>query len=159
MNSHGTFIITSLYFAMITILVGFAARTGTLLEAEKYYVTPLEALDEIHQLTAQMPGLKYAEIVKVTLTAYSPTRRECDDDPHVTASMTRVRSGIIAVSRDLFRQGWNFGKKVYVKGHGVFEIADLMNKRYTRRVDIFIPNTQEARNFGTQKSTIVLLDG
>ena len=60
---------------------------------------------------------------------------------------------------DLFDQGWVFGKKVYVKGHGVFEIADLMNKRHKERVDIFFPNADEARRFGIKQVKVALLAG
>ena len=71
--------------------------------------------------------------------------------------MVKVRPGIIAVSRDLFDQGWVFGKKVYIKGHGVYEIADLMSKRYTDRMDIFFPETKDARQFGIKQMTVALL--
>ncbi len=42
----------------------------------------------------------------VTVTAYNPTTSQCDADPLIAASMRKVRSGTIAVSRDLFNQGW-----------------------------------------------------
>ena len=44
--------------------------------------------------------------------------------------MRKVRQGTIAVSRDLFDQGWVFGRKVRIEGLGIFEINDLMNKRF-----------------------------
>ena len=50
-------------------------------------------------------------------STYSPTVRECGPDPTTTASMVKVRPGIIAVSRDLFDQGWVFGKKVFSTAH------------------------------------------
>lgn len=50
-------------------------------------------------------------------------------------------------------------KKVYVKGHGIFEIADLMAKRHSKRLDIFIPNTEEAKRFGKKQTTVALLEG
>ena len=106
-----------------------------------------------------MAELKDIKIKELTLTAYSPTVKECGPNPTVTASMTKVRPGIVAVSRDLFDQGWVFGKKVYVKGHGVFEIADLMSRRHTERIDIFFPSTKDARRFGVQQATVALLEG
>jgi len=110
-------------------------------------------------MVRQVAELQDIRIKELTLTAYSPTVDECGPDPFTTASMVKVRPGIVAVSRDLFDQGWVFGKKVYVKGHGVFEIADLMSKRYTKRMDIFVPDTNEAKRFGKKQVTVALLAG
>lgn len=158
MNGHGAFVVTSLFFVMITTLVGFTAHNGARLDASEYYVARIETLnEERQQLTRQMAELKDIKIKEVTLTAYSPTEEECGPNPQTTASMVKVRPGIIAVSRDLFDQGWIFGKKVYVKGHGVFEIADLMSKRYTKRMDIYLPDTEKAKRFGVKQVTVALL--
>lgn len=94
----------------------------------------------------------------VTVTAYNPTTRQCDDDPLIAASMRKVRSGTIAVSRDLFDQGWVFGRKVRIEGYGIFEINDLMNKRFTQRIDIFMWDESEARQFGKKNIKAALLE-
>jgi len=163
MNGHGSFVVTSLFFVLISTLVGFGTHSTAKMEASAYYGTRIEALNEERQeLVRQVAELKDIEAVKikeVTLTAYSPTVEECGPDPFTTASQVKVRRGIVAVSRDLFDQGWVFGKKVYVKGHGVYEIADLMSKRYTKRMDLFIPDTEEARRFGKKQVTVALLAG
>lgn len=158
MNGHGAFVVTSLFFIMFSSLIGFGAHQSAQHEANKYFLARIEALsEERHDLSRQVAELKHIKVKELTLTAYSPTVQECDSDPFVTASMKRVRPGIVAVSRDLFDQGWVFGKKVYVKGHGVFEIADLMNKRFKRRMDIFFPKTEDARRFGVKQTTVALL--
>lgn len=94
----------------------------------------------------------------VTVTAYSPRVRETDSTPFVNASMQRVAEGQIAVSRDLFKSGWVFGKKVYIEGFGIFTIADLMNKRYEKRLDIFFNHTHKARKFGRKNLVAALLN-
>lgn len=94
----------------------------------------------------------------VTVTAYNPVEDQCDSDPLIAASMRKVREGTIAVSRDLFDQGWVFGKKVRIEGLGIFEINDLMNKRYSRRIDIFMWDEGKARKFGKRASRVALLD-
>lgn len=94
----------------------------------------------------------------VTVTAYNPTEDQCDADPLVAASMRKVRLGTIAVSRDLFDQGWVFGRKVRIEGIGIFEINDLMNKRFTQRVDIFMWDEDQARQFGKKNIKVALLD-
>ena len=93
----------------------------------------------------------------LTVTAYSPEPGQTDDTPFVTASNSRVREGIIAVSPDLYAQGWKFGRKVYVKDLGVFTIEDLMAPRLTNTIDIFMFSTSRAMTFGKKKMRVYLL--
>ncbi|WP_316899101.1 hypothetical protein [Pseudodesulfovibrio indicus] len=103
-------------------------------------------------------AMNMSPVRTVTVTAYNPTTDQCDDDPLIAASMRKVRSGTIAVSRDLFDQGWVFGRKVRIEGLGIFEINDLMNKRFTQRIDIFMWDESEARQFGRKNIKAALLD-
>jgi len=118
-------------------------------EARKLMVTEVRLL----QKAVSAPPVRV-----VTVTAYNPTERQTDSDPLVAASMRRVRLGTIAVSRDLFDQGWVFGRKVRIEGIGIFEINDLMNKRYTQRIDIFMWDEGQARKFGKKNIKAALLD-
>jgi 3D (Asp-Asp-Asp) domain-containing protein len=94
----------------------------------------------------------------VTLTAYTARSRECDGDPDNTAMMIRPRPGrTIAVSRDLFNDGWTFGRSVYISGLGVFVIEDLMHRRHTQRIDILMGTVGEARDFGMISGQAVLI--
>lgn len=103
-------------------------------------------------ITALRPGRT------LTVTAYSPTRDQCDDTPFVTASNNRVREGICAVSRDLYSKGWGFGKRVFVEGHGVFVIDDLMGQRAEQQIDIFMRDRDQALEFGRRQLEVMLLD-
>lgn len=98
------------------------------------------------------------EVLKVTVTAYNPVEEQCDEDPFIAASMRPVRAGTVAVSRDLFDQGWVFGKKIRIEGLGIFEINDLMNARFSRRIDVFMWDESEARRFGKRTSKAALLN-
>lgn len=96
-------------------------------------------------------GNSYAEnkhiISHVTVTCYQPVKEQCDDNPLVTADGSKInlrhlKSGKIkwcAISRDLL---WMFPKdkpkRIWVEGMGVFEVRDVMNKRFTHRVDILL---------------------
>lgn len=94
--------------------------------------------------------------VPVTLTAYSSSTLECDDDPHLTASSVPVRRGTIAVSRDLMTElGLAFGQKVLIPGYGIFEVQDLMHSRWRRMVDIWYDDRDAALLFGRQPGTIM----
>ncbi len=101
-------------------------------------------------------GLQRRKVL--TVTAYSPRPEETNEDPFTTASNRPVRAGIVAVSRDLFDEGWVFGRKVYIKGLGVFTIDDLMHQRKRNQIDIFMFETAKARDFGLQKLEVYLLD-
>ena len=103
-------------------------------------------------------AMNMSPVRTVTVTAYNPSADQCDDDPLIAASMRRVRAGTIAVSRDLFDQGWVFGRKVRIEGYGIFEINDLMNKRYTQRIDIFMWDEDQAREFGKKNIRAALLE-
>lgn len=117
-------------------------------EARKLMVEEVRLL----QKAASAPPVR-----TVTVTAYNPTTDQCDSDPLIAASMRKVRSGTIAVSRDLFDQGWVFGRKVRIEGIGIFEINDLMNKRFTQRIDIFMWDETQARQFGKKNIKAALL--
>lgn len=94
----------------------------------------------------------------VTLTAYTARTRECDETPEVTAMMVKPTPGrTIAVSRDLFDDGWTFGRSVYIAGLGVYVIEDLMHKRHTQRIDILMGTVKEANRFGKISGQAVLI--
>ena len=95
----------------------------------------------------------------VTLTAYTAHSRECDETPDVTAMMVKPRPGrTIAVSRDLFNEGWTFGRSVYIAGLGVYVIEDLMHARHIQRIDILMGTVREAREFGKISGQAVLIE-
>ena len=111
----------------------------------------------VEEVRLLQKALTNSPVRTVTVTAYNPTADQCDDDPLIAASMRKVRQGTIAVSRDLFDQGWVFGRKVRIEGLGIFEINDLMNKRFTQRIDIFMWDETEARQFGKKNIRAALL--
>ncbi len=100
----------------------------------------------------------------VVVTAYSSTVGQTDDTPFLTASLTDVRPGIIALSRDLIRRytpdaPFAYGDRVFIKGQGIFVVEDTMNKRYSRRADIWFPSRDEAIQFGRKELTIAMVTG
>jgi len=95
----------------------------------------------------------------LTVTAYSSVElREFPEQQLLTASLSKPKEGAIAVSRDLFNQGWVFGKKVYIKNHGIFTITDLMGNSKTKHVDIYMNDQDRALQFGKKQIEVVLLD-
>lgn len=96
----------------------------------------------------------------LTVTAYSTFElvQDGQDEPMLTASLSKPKEGGVAVSRDLFKQGWVFGKKVYIKNHGVFTITDVMGESRLKSVDIFMDDHGRAVQFGKKRIEVVLLD-
>lgn len=95
----------------------------------------------------------------LTVTAYTTTElKSFPEQQLLTASMLKPKEGGIAVSRDLFNRGWVFGKKVYIKNHGVFVITDLMSNSKIQSVDIFMNDYDRALQFGKKQVEVVLLD-
>ncbi len=95
--------------------------------------------------------------IPVTITAYTPRPQECDGTPYTTAFMTKVREGIVGLSRDL-EGDFNFkrGDEITLYGFGTFVFEDRMNKRWKRRVDIFMFSLERARCFGKKNSFIII---
>ena len=88
-----------------------------------------------------------AQTTHVTLTYYQPVKSQCDSQPLITADGSKInlhhlRKGKIkwcAISRDLL---WLFPKnkpkRVFIEGFGIYEVRDVMNKRYNHCIDILI---------------------
>lgn len=101
-------------------------------------------------------GLEGAPTYTVTVTGYSSTRDQCDDTPFTTAANTRVRDGIVALSRDLLRRynpdaPFTWGDRVHIEGVGEFIVEDSMNARYRQRADIWFPDRPSAAAWGVQE--------
>lgn len=92
-------------------------------------------------------------ITHVKVTCYQPVEEQCDSNPLVTADGSKIdlhklKKGNVkwcAVSRDLL---WLFPKdkpkRVHIEGYGIYEVRDVMNKRFNHRVDILIHPSEEA---------------
>jgi len=97
--------------------------------------------------------------LRVTATAYTSHRKQTDKTPFVAAWNNRLRPGmrIIAVSRDLLsRYGMRNGTKVRIGGlPGYYVVRDKMNKRFRRRIDIYMgKNRRRALKWG-KRSVII----
>ncbi len=87
---------------------------------------------------------------KVTVTAYS--------QPGKTASGEKASKGHIALSRDLERQyNARFGDIIVVKGVGKFRFKDRMPRKWKKRIDIYMPSSNQAKAFGKKKKAIYIV--
>ncbi len=93
--------------------------------------------------------------IEVSATAYNMGK--------ITSTGTKVRPGVIAVSRDLLKDV-EYGSVVwvYVKKengsfykYGEYTVEDTMHKRWKKCCDIYMPTKREALEFGRKRMWLV----
>lgn len=96
--------------------------------------------------------------IEVTASAYTSTANETDSTPTLTAWGDTLKPGIkaIAVSRDLIDLGLSHGVKVSIDGlDGTYIVMDKMNKRWTRKIDIYMgTDAERAKEWGERKVVV-----
>ena len=94
----------------------------------------------------------------VTATAYNSLPDQTDDEPHLAAWGDPLVPGmkVIAVSRDLIPVGLDRRTPVTIKGFpGVYLVLDKMNKRWEKRIDIYMGlDLEAARAWGKRQVEI-----
>lgn len=128
---------------------------------------PETAIEQVTRLVKENPEMFYNSGLidsilqaegyhRVTATVYNPVEEQCDDDPLITADCSRIDlerldSGElkwIALSRDLLEK-YDYGDRVEIiclsdsKINGIYEIHDTMNRRFTNKIDILMPNNRK----------------
>ena len=106
-----------------------------------------DPIEEIPTATNTRPvALK---IYKVDATSYTSSFEETDDTPELAADGTCTYFGMIAS---------NFlpiGTKVRIPtqfGDKIFTVHDRMNKRYTYRIDVWMAQKKDMRQFGIKRN-------
>ena len=106
-----------------------------------------------------------AQVTHVTLTYYQPVKEQCNSEPLVTADGSKInlhhlKQGKIkwcAISRDLL---WLFPKnrpkRIYIDGFGIYQVRDIMNKRWNHKVDILI-HPKDSKRIKLEKVKIKIL--
>jgi 3D (Asp-Asp-Asp) domain-containing protein len=94
----------------------------------------------------------------VLATAYNSTRAQTDHRPNTGAWGDRIEPGmkVIAVSRDLIKQGLKRGTKVTIaEMEGEWTVLDRTPSRYKNRIDIYMGvDVKAARQWGRRKVTV-----
>ena len=139
-------------------------------EVAERVVMPLAVQIELPQLPIHPPeppparrAPRHLLRIPVTVTGYSSSVGQTDDSPYVTASNTRVRTGIVALSRDLLREftpgaPFAFGDLVEIEGAGVFQVEDTMAQRHRKRADIWFSSTMAATRWGKRSMVLASLN-
>lgn len=93
-------------------------------------------------------GTEYIKRVlnDVTITSYNNHMEQTDDSPNITSTNRPVRENMVAVSPDLISKGIiKYGDLIYIDCMKQWYVAeDTMNKRFEKRLDIFLFDKQES---------------
>ncbi|MFA5075926.1 MAG: hypothetical protein WC480_00715 [Patescibacteria group bacterium] len=95
---------------------------------------------------------KPKRVIWVTVTAYSSTVDQCDDDPCRTANGFNV---CLHDQEDVVAANFlPFGTEIKMPdyfGDQVFTVQDRMNARYDYRVDVWMKSREAAKAFGVRR--------
>jgi len=91
----------------------------------------------------------------VRVTSYQSVKNQTDSTPDLTAVNWKTGPGQVAVSRDLLRKNFTFGRKIWLERLGVFTITDIMNERHRNTIDVWIPKS--GKQFKMEKALAVLI--
>lgn len=92
--------------------------------------------------------------LKVFITAYTSRTEETDDTPHITASGTKTRPGIVASN---FLPFGTIIKIPSIFGPRKFVIEDRMHHRYQKTIDVWFESVEEAFQFGRKVAEIEII--
>jgi len=95
------------------------------------------------------------EIKLITITAYSSTPEQTDSTPFITASGSLVEDGIVAAN---FLPFDTKIKLPELYGDKIFTVKDRMAKKNSHKIDIWFPTTEQAKQFGIQKTRVEIVE-
>lgn len=98
-------------------------------------------------------------------TAYNSLANQTDSTPFITATGTRTRPGVVAMSRDMLRI-FPYGTRVRIEDlsgrypglkNRVFIVEDTMHARKRNQVDIWMRSYRDAMNYGRRQVRITAI--
>lgn len=96
--------------------------------------------------------------LEVVATAYTSHAGQTDSEPDIAAWGDKLTPGMnaIAVSRDLLELGLTRGVEVEISGlSGKWIVLDKMNKRWTKKIDIYMGLDREAAKQWGKKPVVI----
>lgn len=135
--------------ATLAMVISYCNLSDEVAEQLKKEVSKIEQTKDINQGVDNTWKLASKNVIG---TVYNAVPEQCDDDCGVTASGFRLNlfdvfsHRIIAMERTFMKKlGLEFGDLVKIEGtgkyDGVFQVQDLMNKRFSgmKKIDLLLP--------------------
>ncbi|MBR9828229.1 MAG: hypothetical protein GYB41_06255 [Oceanospirillales bacterium] len=98
------------------------------------------------------------QVLTVQASAYNSLAAQTNDNPTLAAWGDTLTPGMkaVAVSRDLIKEGLTYNTLIEIDGlPGQYRVLDKMNKRWTRKIDIYMgKDVDAAREWGVREVTI-----
>ena len=120
----------------------------------------------IYKLLANLGIIGTLLIETVTATVYNAVPEQTDSTPFITASGAQINQQHpelhrwVAVSQDMLKRGYKFGMYIEVSGagdlDGIWEIQDVMNKRYTNCIDFLVENNRKLGKWNNVKVKLII---
>ena len=139
-------------------------------------VSPAAAiLAEPRQYTFERHGPIAKPRFVLRATGYNSLESQTDDTPFITATNTRTRPGIVAISRDLLAGSVPYGSLVRLKdlgrqrgggygkfqpmldAQGLFIVEDTLHQRKTQQVDVWFESYTDALQWGVRDVELELV--
>lgn len=156
---------------LASLLMAFRAERSDTVTLQ---VTPEATILATPRTTSATPDPVQGPIANPTFTVratgYNSMAAQTDASPHVTATGTRTRFGVLAVSRDLLGDDLPYGSLVRLRdlgsyydgrgagryqslldGHGLFVVEDTMHARKRQQVDVWFGDYASAVNWGVRQ--------
>ncbi|WP_425148057.1 hypothetical protein [Deinococcus sp.] len=121
----------------------------------------------VQQASAASAARSTGRSAVIRATAYTSSVAETDSTPFITATGTRVRPGVVALSGDLLRR-FPYGTRLMIEDLGgtysaflkdrVFVVEDTMNPRISGTLDIWMGNSYQANTWGVRNIRITALN-
>ncbi|WP_235003999.1 3D domain-containing protein [Aequorivita lipolytica] len=96
--------------------------------------------------------------LNVTATAYNAVEHQTKKGSRRAAWGDLLEDGVkaVAVSRDLIAMGLDHNEEIEIEGfNGTFIVKDKMNRRWTKKIDIFMGlDEQAAKEYGKRQVEI-----
>jgi 3D (Asp-Asp-Asp) domain-containing protein len=146
----GVVLALSLFF----VLPSAARATASALDVSRATALEVEAMQNATKPFGTLPEAGLADptyTMTVTATAYNSDPAQTDDTPFITASGTTTRPGVLAAN---FLPIGTLVKIPEYFGDQIFIVEDRMNPRYDKRIDIWMEEGPEARQFGVRTVAI-----
>lgn len=142
----------------------------------KLHVSPRATLrNEPRSYTFERHGPPAKPSFVLRATGYNSLESQTDDTPFITATGSRTRPGIVAISRDLLAGSIPYGSLVRLKdlggyhgggygkfqdkldAQGLFVVEDTLHRRKTQQVDVWFESYYEALQWGIRKVEVELV--